>query len=147
MRRLGDSVHFFVPRSLFICKDGSIMINAFSDAAISSSDTGSRDMDIYIVRLDSASGYPLSIRNISEQLRQTVQVYPNPAIKELNFSSLPNNAAYVLVYNALGQLLLQHDLRKSGNRVLLDALPVGTFYYAVTEENEAVLSRGSFQKM
>lgn len=147
IRYLSDSIHNFLPTSLFLCRNGSLLVHAIVDSATSPFDRNGRSQDIYVVRLDSASGYPLSIRNISEQLRQSVNVYPNPATTELRFSSLPNNAAYVLVYNALGQLLLQHDLRKSGNRVLLDALPVGTFYYAITEGNEAILSKGSFQKM
>ncbi|MGC4057847.1 MAG: T9SS type A sorting domain-containing protein, partial [Chitinophagaceae bacterium] len=143
-RRLSDSVHNFLPLSIYLCKDGSVMVNALSDSAASLIGVDARAQSIYVVRLDSASGKPLSMPDIASPRQQCVSVYPNPASSEICISDLQHEAE-CFIYNAAGQLLL-HEEGVNKHPVDIRSLPSGSYYFTLFDKEKQQIGQGTFVK-
>lgn len=88
----------------------------------------------------------LAVNVIDESLKTTafsaphVRLYPNPADQLLHVS-FPKNISEIVVYNAIGQLVLQHN--QVGKACVLDisSLHSGTYFIKVKSENETIVSQ------
>jgi hypothetical protein len=70
--------------------------------------------------------------SIGEPHKTVFLVYPNP-VKNQVIVSFPNNMeeATVSVYNALGQLVLCDSVLKNNNKINLEFLEAGVYYYSI----------------
>lgn len=145
IKYLGDKVHKYWPNSMAICKDGSLLVCAYSDSASLDLDYNARSQDFYIVRLDSATGNPLSIRNISEQLRNGISIYPNPATNKINFKGA-SIGCQVIFFDLSGKLVKSEKLIINNASIDIQSLPIGNYSYQIIKPDGHKLSSGIFVK-
>jgi hypothetical protein len=144
---LGDGLHNFKANSIYSCKDGSILVNGLVDTFFwDSFGTGYyvKD-DFYVIKLDSSNGYPLSIVNVSEQLRTGIVIYPNPAQEELHIKGAVLGSV-ASIYNSVGQLMMQETIRSSDQVVPIQQLASGNYLYQINDKNGQKLSSGKWIK-
>ncbi len=144
---LGDGLHVYGANSIYACKDGGVMICGYTDAVVWSSTTGrwSNNQDFYVVKLDSATGYPTSIVNISEQLRSGIVVYPNPATTELHIKGATSGSKAIL-YDMMGKEVYNAALDPTNCSIPISHLPTGNYLYKIIDQEGLQLSTGKWIK-
>lgn len=145
IKRVGDSLRQFIPQNIRICKDGSVMICAYSDSAASPSDFASRDESIYVIRLNPNTGEALSIRNISEQLRSGISLYPNPAKEMINIKGA-SIGSQILFYDMSGKLVLNEKITANNMALDIEYLSAANYSYQVINPDGQKLSSGIWVK-
>ncbi|HEY1045680.1 MAG TPA: T9SS type A sorting domain-containing protein [Bacteroidia bacterium] len=66
--------------------------------------------------------------------QMAMNVYPNPAVSELNFESNANGSAYK-IYDGHGKVLLSGLSIPGMNKVDIANLPAGIYYFSLTEDH------------
>lgn len=77
----------------------------------------------------------LTAVNESEQLKNTLKVYPNPATSVLNFNLENESSISVIISDVLGKEVLAETI--STNSILVDKLKSGIYFITVKTENGA----------
>lgn len=65
--------------------------------------------------------------------QMAINVYPNPAVSELNFESNANGSVYK-IYDSQGKVLLIGLSTPGMNKVDIANLPAGVYYFSLTED-------------
>ena len=75
--------------------------------------------------------------SVEETLQLEAKVYPNPAQEQLNFK-LPSyvNAAVVVVYNSMGQVVLNDQLNNGIQQLNISSLSQGTYTVEVIHQEK-----------
>jgi hypothetical protein len=122
---------------LFGCSDGGIIVLGYDQF---SSGVGKPRGDFYIFKLDE-NGNPLSIRNISEQLRNGISIYPNPASDKINIKGA-SIGSQILFYNMNGKLVLKEKITSNNNPIYIDYLPAANYSYQIINSDGQKISSG-----
>ena len=87
--------------------------------------------------VDDDGGFTFSkVESIYNRTTSDVNVYPNPASKEINVL-LPLNANSILIYNSVGTMLLEYDVHlKSSIKIDLSHWTKGSYYLEVISDND-----------
>ncbi|MDI9320830.1 MAG: T9SS type A sorting domain-containing protein [Phycisphaerales bacterium] len=125
--------------SLFGTSDSGLMLLAIINKYSPVSNT-----DMFIIKLNE-NGFPLSIINVSEQLRTGIVLYPNPATNTISFKGAATGSQ-VLLYNMLGQLLLQEKIVQDEEAISVSQLPTGTYSYTINDADGHKISSGKWIK-
>lgn len=82
-----------------------------------------------------------------QNLYKRLKFYPNPAISEIHFetnvSTLPQHT--VQIYNFMGQLMDEIQLKKNKTTVLLDKYYRGVYIYHFRDSKGKLIESGKFQ--
>ncbi|MBX7242207.1 MAG: T9SS type A sorting domain-containing protein [Bacteroidia bacterium] len=82
--------------------------------------------------------------SIQEPYIESVKVYPNPASDVLTVEVILEGSATVLLFNALGQVVLQSAVLESGKtQIHLRGIPDGIYFYEVIDDKKV----GSYGKV
>jgi hypothetical protein len=119
---------------------GLIVLSSFTTV----SGMGNPNEDMLILKLNE-DGYPLSIVNVSEQLRTGIVIYPNPAQEELHIKGAVTGSV-ASVYNSVGQLMMQETIRSSDQVFSIQQLASGNYLYQINDKNGQKLSSGKWVK-
>jgi hypothetical protein len=74
----------------------------------------------------------IALLSVDEIQKGAFLIYPNPVFNQLNFS-FPNNLeeADVVFYNALGQMVLTKSIQKANDKIDIENLNSGIYYYKI----------------
>jgi WD40 repeat protein len=90
-----------------------------------------------------------SINIVFELTTEQIRIIPNPCtdILKIDFSKELTRLSSLRIYNAMGQLFIQHKVFPQSNEIFVDVsqLPVGSYFMIL--ENEKAVTRQSFVKM
>ncbi len=126
---------------LFGCSDGGIMVLGYD---LFSAGLGMPRGDFYIFKLDE-NGNPLSIRNISEQLRSGISLYPNPASDKISIKGAALGSQ-VLFYDMTGKIILNEKITANIMALDVEYLPAANYSYQVINPDGQKLSSGIWVK-
>ncbi|MDI9320316.1 MAG: T9SS type A sorting domain-containing protein [Phycisphaerales bacterium] len=135
----GDA--YYNASNIYACNDGAVMV-----MAVRYDHNPDFQRDYYIFKLDSATGYPTSIVNVSEQLRSGIVVYPNPAQDVLHIKGAIRGSSITL-YDMLGKAILTETMHSSNDWVVpISQLPTGNYLYKIADQQGLQLSSGKWIK-
>ena len=101
--------------------------------------------DIFFLKLDK-NGNIIGSQGINEIITQSeILVYPNPASEIINFDIGMFKDFQLLIYNQLGQVVLEDKLTQGNNTINISNLKKGIYFYKLQNTNEKTIS-GKFVK-
>lgn len=92
-------------------------------------------------RNDTVVGFTLGI--LDQELAQNVQLYPNPAKREINIDlgAINFEDSSIKIYSVLGQLVTEETLNSKTNTIDTSSLPSGIYLMTITAEEASVTKR------
>ena len=101
--------------------------------------------DIFFLKLDK-NGNIIGSQGINEIITQSeILVYPNPASDIINFDIGMFKDFQLLVYNQLGQVVLEDKLTQGNSMINISNLKKGIYFYKLQNTNAKTIS-GKFVK-
>lgn len=101
--------------------------------------------DVFFLKLDK-NGNIIGSQGINEIITQSeILVYPNPASDIINFDIGMFKDFQLLVYNQLGQIVLEDKLTQGNNTITIRNLKKGIYFYKLQNTNAQTIS-GKFVK-
>ena len=89
--------------------------------------------------LDSVDVMFCSTVSIEEEVKVNISVYPNPAVDFVNVVMEDNfNNVEFKLFNVLGDVVLSDKLIKGTNKVNVESMPNGVYFYSVLKEGETI---------
>jgi len=121
----GDA--YYVAHDLTTCSDGGIMISA----SRLDYNAGSYDIDVYILKLDSAGNLVTGISQTSPH-QQKVSVYPNPAINTLHIGVPPDmESVEIRFFDSMGRNVLNLSQVEGQQNIDISGFPQGLYGYGI----------------
>lgn len=91
---------------------------------------------------DLSFGLPSGINEINET--ETVRVFPNPAVNEVNFSFSSGNPRNVTVFSVAGQYISTYNVTNNTLRINTEKLAAGAYWFSVKNDSGNILNSGQF---
>lgn len=77
-----------------------------------------------------------SVLSVASFETETMNMYPNPATNAIRFSNITNQVAY-RIYNTLGNLILQGNLKNSHEAIDVSTMTTGIYLVEMTSETQS----------
>lgn len=84
--------------------------------------------------------------NTSTFNQAIVTVYPNPAKDILNVNFENESFSTIIIYNQLGQIVLNQKISQNQNTINIENISSGMFFYKLISENQVNIKSGKFIK-
>lgn len=113
---------------------------------VSSSSGFTVDNTLFVDKVELYASEPSSVKNI-KATDLGFQVYPNPAITQINFNNKGNlKQTTLIIQNSVGQIMHYASLAQGINTVDLSKYAAGTYFYEVYNEKGTERQTGKFVK-
>lgn len=122
------------------------MVVGFSSSGLPSGATFHIDNTLFVDHVELYVSEPTSVGKVN-QIDLGFQVYPNPAVNNINFDNKANAKNTVLIIqNAVGKVMHYAPLAQGVNQIDLGKYAAGTYFYEIFNQNGTGKQTGKFVK-